>query len=190
MKRILVAMSLLLIAVSLGPICRADQSHVVYLPLLLMSPGVDAVAEPGPDPGPCVSDDANWWAYEELIALINEERVADGLASLTPSGELAEAARRHTEDMVEQGSLCHIGSDGSTPGQRIRAARYEWLACGEVVALGPGCPRVILNLWLRSPDHRAILTDGDLRDVGVARAPDPAGRGYYWTVDLGIRQRP
>ena len=43
---------------------------------------------------------------------------------LVPNAALTEAARRHTQDMLDNNFLRHIGSDGSTPVDRAKDAGY------------------------------------------------------------------
>jgi len=197
MKRFTVV-AIVLLAFSARLTCRAAPTHSTYVPLVIAPGGSGSMASPDlgtapdadsepptePTPEPPLDDEA--LAIQELVTLVNEHRAAQGLPNLQLAPELADAARRHVNDMAQHGNLCHIGSDGSTPGQRIRAARYEWLDCAEVIALGPGDPQAIVDVWLASDSHREILLAPGLTDLGVSRVRAPDG-AYYWTADLGAR---
>jgi uncharacterized protein YkwD len=55
----------------------------------------------------------------DLLALINNARLSQGLPPYVISGELAAAAQRHSDDMAATGQVSHTGSDGSSDVQRV-----------------------------------------------------------------------
>ena len=57
---------------------------------------------------------------QAIAALINQQRNAIGLPSLSLVSELTQAARRHSRDMADRNFTSHTGSDGSTGGQRMQ----------------------------------------------------------------------
>ena len=57
-------------------------------------------------------------------------------------------------------------------------------AVGEVVAAGEPTPAGVVERWMHSPRHRAILMDA-YRHLGVGCGLSPATGVLYWTVDLG-----
>jgi uncharacterized protein YkwD len=125
---------------------------------------------------------------ERLLGLINEQRRAAGLAPLSRPRELDEAARRHATDMAARGFFGHFGSDGTTAGERVRAAGYDWRTCSENIAAGFPTPEAVLSSWLASPDHRANLLAPEIRDVGLARVADERSPwGIYWTATFAVR---
>ena len=121
----------------------------------------------------------------EMLATINAARAAHGLPAVRPDARLSAAARGHAEDMAAHPGMIHTGSDGSDGGRRILDAGYvprEWL---EAVGWGwEGNAAAMVEWWLRSPDHRHILLEENLPDVGVGYA-DGGPWGHYWTVDFG-----
>ena len=121
-------------------------------------------------------------AFEhEVLRLINEQRVSLGLPALLEQHALTQAARRHAEDMAAHQSSSHIGSDGSSPGDRMQQEGYAGLACGEATSLGRTTPaEVVIEGWMRSLPHRAILLDPQATEAGVGYADD-----FAWTLDTG-----
>ena len=139
-------------------------------------------AGPTATPSPTVTPASD---YEtQVVQLINSERAAQGLPPLTIDSRLVEAARRHSQDMATNNFFDHIGSDGSTPGQRIREAGYSYSRAGETIAGGYSSPSSVVQGWMNSPPHRAILL-GDFVHVGVGYVFNPNSRyGHYWTANF------
>jgi uncharacterized protein YkwD len=130
--------------------------------------------------------------------LINEQRNAAGRGSVAPNRRLTSAASRHATDMVSRHYFGHTSLGGTTLIDRIRRTGYlsragQWRA-GEILAWASGTqgtPRGIVNAWMGSPEHRQILLDPGLTDVGVGlafgspRAADPTA--ITVDADFGTR---
>jgi uncharacterized protein YkwD len=65
--------------------------------------------------------------------------------------------------------------------QRIRAAGYSGGTLGETIGRGAGSlatPAAIVQAWMQSPPHRAIIMDGRFHKVGLGVATgSPSGGG-------------
>lgn len=99
----------------------------------------------------------------------------EGCRPIGDDPRLAEAARRHANDMLKNGVHGHIGSDGSSPLVRITDAGYRTHYSGEVVFWGTGSaatPTEALDLWMQSPPHRAIILNCAYTAAGFATAWD------------------
>jgi len=115
----------------------------------------------------------------ELLALINDYRVQNGLDALAPSDALYNAAEGHSADMSSAGVLTHTGPyDGSSSSERMSAAGYDWSSAAENVAWGQDTPAEVLLAWQTSASHNEALL-GDYSDAGIGHV------GEYWTLDLG-----
>ena len=118
--------------------------------------------------------------------MINQERTSRGLAALTLAPELTQSARGHSHDMADHDFVSHVGSDGSTPGQRMRAAGYQYTYWGETIAAGPSNPADVAAAWMNSPLHRAIILSDALEDLGIGYVQNPGSTyTHYWTADFG-----
>lgn len=109
----------------------------------------------------------------EIIQLINQKRAADGLSILSQSGALTQAARRHSRDNSARTSVSdcsHSGSDGSDFVRRAAEAGIG--AYGETIGCGHGSAQSVVDAWLNSPPHKAILTNGSITVIGVGWAQD------------------
>jgi uncharacterized protein YkwD len=123
--------------------------------------------------------------------LVNDERAGRDLRPLRRDEALGKAARRHADDMVERGYFAHE-RPGSTLRGRLRDAGWDGAAAAEAIAWGCGSlgtPRAIVDGWLGSPPHRAILLGRYNRSgIGLAvGAPEPTdcpGAGT-WVLDVG-----
>jgi len=161
------------------------------LPTATPTPIATATSTPLPVPvaPPMPLDDAG--VEQFVVDLLNQHRVAHGLAPLRLAPELTQAARRHSKDMAGNGFTDHAGSDGSDAGQRIAEAGYDWTARGEVIGWGYGGDAAkMVNWWMNCPVHRPIVLSGRFEEVGVGYVGDPTSDwGAYWTVDFGRRAR-
>jgi uncharacterized protein YkwD len=146
---------------------------------------------------PAVAEAATPTRNERLvIAAVNRERSARGLARVSFKASLTRAARSHTSELARRGLLSHVSANGWTLSPRVRHFGYTTSGCtrwtaGETLArakLGSlaATPQVIVKLWMGSRAHRAVLLTARLRDIGVGIARGSDGRRYF-TVDLGRR---
>ena len=97
-------------------------------------------------------------------------------AAIGDDARLTAAAQRHADDMVQTGVDGHAGSDGSSPQTRIADAGYTLTGhTGEIVFWGTGSaanPTAALDLWMKSPPHRAIIMNCAFTAGGFATAWD------------------
>jgi uncharacterized protein YkwD len=114
-----------------------------------------------------------------------------GGAALGPAGPLqlsatlTQVAGAHARELAERNALDHRGRDGSTAGQRVRAAGYHPAGVGENIAVGPTSAEEVMSGWLASPGHCANLMSPAFTELGIAYAdggPDKAG--LYWVQVL------
>jgi len=137
-------------------------------------------------------------AERAVVELINQTRAQHGLLPVQVRTSLCRAARAHSREMVRRGFFSHQSHGGGSPTARMVRYGYGMRGCsswstGEVLAYGSGpagSAQAIVNGWLRSPLHRALLLRPGWRDVGVGRACGTflgIRRTAVYTVDLGRR---
>ena len=127
---------------------------------------------------------------QNMLAAVNRERSAYGLAPLRIDAAVDQAAQRHADDMARSGVLMHRGTDGSDAGGRLVRAGYRYRAYGENIAQGHQSVAEVVAAWMASPTHRRTMLDPALADLGVGYARGrPAGDtpGDYWVIVLGAR---
>ncbi len=124
----------------------------------------------------------------EVATRINQQRAAVGLVPLAVDVRLVAASRRHSQDMADNGVLSHTGSDGSTPRTRMLEAGYP-TPSGETAGAGHYTPAMIVDGWMNSSGHRAILLDPGNRHVGVGYVGNPQATSFLyrhlWTAAFG-----
>lgn len=121
----------------------------------------------------------------EVLRLTNVERLRAGLPPVAFEARLAEAARRHSEEMAAEGYFSH---DSPTPGytsltDRIGKAgitRFE--RASENIAMGTFEPREaaskLVEMWMNSEGHRKNILDPEVRLLGVGTATNDKGELY------------
>ena len=100
-----------------------------------------------------------------LLTAMNEARDANGLPPLSADYRLERAARSHSAKMLRVDRLFHGAFSARIRRTGVRAPRV-----GENLAWGVGGlsrARAIVQMWLKSPSHRANLLRPGYRLVGV-----------------------
>jgi uncharacterized protein YkwD len=103
---------------------------------------------------------------KQMLDLVNQERVANGLQPLAPDPELTEVARRHSADMFARGYFAHDTPEGRTPFDRMKDANVHFLTAGENLALAPTLSFAHRGL-MNSPGHRANILRPQFGRVGI-----------------------
>jgi uncharacterized protein YkwD len=129
-----------------------------------------------------------------VIALTNQDRLANGCPALAPNPILMGTAQAHSADMALHHFFAHISSTGLTPPQRLLAAGYQWATVAENIAAGYPTAQSVVDSWFNetppNDPHRANMLNCRLHDVGVGYyylAVDANSIAYheYWTEDFG-----
>jgi uncharacterized protein YkwD len=98
-----------------------------------------------------------------LLSTMNGVRKSHGLASLRIDYRLVRAARGHSADMMRRQYFAH----GSVAG-RVAAAGARGPLFGEDLAWATGLTaQWVVDRWLASPRHRAVLLRPGFRRVGI-----------------------
>jgi uncharacterized protein YkwD len=116
-----------------------------------------------------------------LLSAANQERTALGIAPLTWSPELADAALNHARVMASQEAISHQFSDEPDLQNRIQAAGLDPESIAENVAFAPSLLRIHSG-WMNSPGHRANLLNPAYTILGVAVIV--SGREIYAVEDF------
>ncbi len=105
---------------------------------------------------------------QELLDATNNARGLSGLAPLSHSDLLANAAARKADDMFTKNYWAHFAPDGTSPWFFIKSSGYNYVYAGENLARGFNSAGEVLNAWMASPDHRANILSGNFKEVGFA----------------------
>jgi uncharacterized protein YkwD len=127
-------------------------------------------------------------AEQDLVARVNAFRAARSLPTLAVSDTLTAAAKWMSVDMGARNYFAHTSLDGRSPTQRMADAGYPAFGTwtGEDLAAGYTNTADVLNGWINSPAHYAVLVNPQYRAIGVGRGYNAGSTyGWYWTADFG-----
>ncbi len=116
--------------------------------------------------------------YEsEVIRLVNEIRVKNGLKALAANWELSRVARYKSEDMSSDRYFSHTSPTYGTPFQMIQSFGLSYRTAGENIAYGQRTPASVVDAWMNSSGHRANILNASYTQIGVGYCAN----GNYWT---------
>ena len=128
-------------------------------------------------------------AETAIVREINRVRRAHGLRAVRLTRPLTRVARQHSTQMLLHNVLSHSSFSSATFTARLARAgkRRQY---GETLAWAPSgsgaSGKMVVNLWMHSAPHRAVLMNGALRRVGIGRIYGAMGaqRGFGITADF------
>jgi uncharacterized protein YkwD len=105
--------------------------------------------------------------------------------ALSWNAKLEAAARAHNQDMLNHDFFDHTGSNGSSPGDRMKTQGYKFSTWGENIAWGQSTTQIVMDSWLKSSGHCANIMNGAFTEIGVAALyPSASPKSPLWTMDL------
>ncbi len=136
---------------------------------------------------------------KQMLDLHNQARANNGLPPLCVHPDLTEAARFHSQEMLDKGYFSHDSRNGESVKARLERFGYAfgghpYWKYGENVSWGSGDLGAAdrrFDEWMDSPEHRANILDKNFSEVGIGartgtfEAQDGA---KMYTVDFGTRR--
>jgi uncharacterized protein YkwD len=135
-----------------------------------------------------------------ILVQLNRVRVAHGLAPLTISVQLSQAAREHTSEMLIDGYFAHNSFNGAPFWKRFQsyvrqASHGSWDVSENLLwSSSTIAPAAAVKLWMASPEHRATILSHDCRQIGISALHADSAPGEFGnqpvtvvTADFGIR---
>lgn len=130
----------------------------------------------------------------ELVTftMVNNYRADNGVAELKWAVDMAEVARRHSQDMVNRDFFDHTNPDGVDVVGRLALLGIDWIALGENIARTTQNTeepaKAALNVWKESSGHEANMVNATFEESGVGIA---IGDNYiYFTQVFIYREEP
>jgi uncharacterized protein YkwD len=130
----------------------------------------------------------------EMLSRINNARASaqscgdEAMAAVEPLAwhcTIKTAAEAHSEDMAQHDFFSHTGSDGSSAGERLHNAGYDWRAWAENIAAGQRTVEQTVRELLESPGHCVNIMNPRFTEMGAALAENPdAYYRRYWTQNF------
>src|SRR3954447_18944472 len=143
----------------------------------------------------CTGEIIELSGYEKrMLDLHNWTRADYGLQPLCVHPVLTEAARAHSQEMLDGDYLGHESLDGETTEARLEdfgysSNGYSYWMFGENIAWGTGyksLPDNRFEEWMGSPDHWPNILSEDFSEIGIGvRAGESYDEGTTYTVDFG-----
>jgi uncharacterized protein YkwD len=101
------------------------------------------------------------------------------------SAMLTRAALIHAQDMARHDHFEHVGTDGSTPAERIARVGYRWRTVAENIAAGAPTAESVVDGWIKSPGHCANIMGAHYKEMGIAFATESkSDAGIYWSQEF------
>jgi uncharacterized protein YkwD len=124
---------------------------------------------------------------QKMLNLVNQLRQDHGAPSLSLNAQLTASAQGHSQDMANRNVIDHMGSDGSSPFDRMVQAGYPGnTSRAENIAQGAPTPEDAMAEFVNE------ALDGNGRQPHVDNMLNPVyraiGIGYasgFWTQDFG-----
>ena len=113
----------------------------------------------------------------EVVRLINEIRVNNGLKPLTEDWQLSRVARYKAQDMKDLGYFSHTSPTYGSPFEMMKSFGISYRTAGENIAKGYPTPKAVVDAWMNSPGHRANILNSSYTHIGVGYVAS----GNYWT---------
>ncbi len=143
--------------------------------------------------GEWVSDSSGVSALEAaVLANVNQIRASHGLRALKLSNRLSAAATQQSASMGAKGFFGHNSSDGTAFWKRIRRyytdRNYRYWSVGEnLLWSSPDLDAAqALDMWMKSPNHRANLLSKNWREIGLSAIHVEAAPGAFEGLDVTI----
>jgi uncharacterized YkwD family protein/spore coat assembly protein SafA len=116
--------------------------------------------------------------YEkEVVRLVNEIRVRNGLPALTENWELSRVARYKSQDMKDNRYFSHTSPTYGSPFQMMKSFGITYRSAGENIARGQRSPQEVVTAWMNSAGHRANILNASFTQIGIGYVAE----GHYWT---------
>jgi uncharacterized protein YkwD len=146
----------------------ATEAYVAPAPAPVRpAPQPAAAPQPTPVP-PTPSSGYRDDIAQTLYTLLNNARTANGLATVAANGVLLSSAQYYTKlhfTTANPYQLNHYLDGG--PGDRAWARGY-CCAVGEILVTSEGSPQGMVDLWMSSPPHHAVIVDPQYHEIGVS----------------------
>lgn len=118
--------------------------------------------------------------YEQkVLELVNKERNAAGLASLTMNNKLTSVAEKKAADMRDGGYFSHTSPTYGSPFDMMHKFGITYSYAGENIAKGQRTPEEVMNGWMNSQGHRANILNANYTQIGIGYVTHSNGTGYW-----------
>jgi uncharacterized protein YkwD len=120
----------------------------------------------------------------DIIHLINVERIRNRLDTLVWNPQLDKAAKIQAVEMASERKMAHDlpGAPHPTLKDRAQFSGYLYRHLAENIAYGYPTATYAVGAWMNSPGHRANILDRAVIETGVGVARAKTGELYFCQV--------
>ena len=122
-----------------------------------------------------------------MLSLVNQERTAAGLPALQMDAALLAEARKHSQDMAQNGFFSHTSPNRGSFSQRLKASGIANRGAGENIAKYGSIEKAHAGL-MASEGHRANIMNANYTRAGIGIVE--VNGTYYITQSCRCRRRP
>ena len=169
----------------------ASKSFVLLFAVVLAAVALTAPAS-ARNEGPTSASSGVSALEAAVVSNVNQIRAQHGLHALKLSNRLSAAADQQTEAMGTKGFFGHNSADVSAFWKRIRRyytdRNYRYWSVGEnLLWSSPDVDAAqALDMWMKSPEHRANLLSKRWREIGLSAIHVQAAPGAFQGLDVTI----
>ena len=103
---------------------------------------------------------------KEVLNLINQKRVSNGLTSLKIDDEVQNIARIKAQDMVDNNYFSHTSPTYGSPFDMMKSFKISYNTAGENIA-GNSTNTGAVEAWMNSSGHRANILNNSYNHTGI-----------------------
>jgi uncharacterized YkwD family protein len=120
---------------------------------------------------------------QQVLDLVNQERVKAGVAPLKLSNSLDKMASVKAADMRDKQYFDHTSPTYGSPFNMMTTFGISYSYAGENIAAGQKTPTDVMNSWMNSSGHRANILNPNYTELGVGLAKG-GSYGTYWVQEF------
>ena len=115
----------------------------------------------------------------QVVNLVNKERKANGLSSLSLDSQLAKLAQLKAEDLAKNAYFSHTSPTYGSAFDMMKTYGVSYKTAGENIAKGQKTAESVMDSWMNSSGHRANILKSDYTKIGVGYAKSADGTTYW-----------
>ncbi|MFF2857619.1 MULTISPECIES: CAP domain-containing protein [unclassified Peribacillus] len=117
---------------------------------------------------------------QQVLSLVNEERLKRGLPSLKMDTSISHVAILKSEDMRDSNYFNHTSPRYGSPFEMMKSFGISYKYAGENIAAGQPSADAVMKSWMNSPGHKANILNKNYTHIGIGHV---TGGKYthYWT---------
>ena len=112
----------------------------------------------------------------EILDLVNTYRASKGLNTLKKLDFISAVAFSHTNYMIEKGEANHENFPQRQENLVLNAGAKS---VGENVAFGFSSAKSVVDAWIESDGHRALIENENYTHFGISTEQNSKGRNYF-----------